>query len=78
MTERAVDQELTWQQQRILNDAYQQNERKLWKAYALALIFGGTGVYRFYLGRKWTAILMFFCNAIGLGTFEYSFTAAHR
>jgi hypothetical protein len=58
MPEQPVEQELTWQQQRILNNMVSDNERKLWKAYVLWIIFGGFGMHRFYLGRNWTGFLM--------------------
>ncbi len=64
MPEQLAEQELTWQQQRMLSDAVSSSERKLWKAYLIAIFLGGFGVHRFYLGRKWTAILMLVMNFV--------------
>lgn len=56
MPEPATQQELTWQQQRAFDDAYEEGRRKLWLAYLWALL----PVAAFSLGLILRSILMFF------------------
>jgi hypothetical protein len=59
MPEQETEQELNWSQQRALNDAYDRNKKSMVKAYVLALLFGGLGIHRLYLGRTRSGYLMF-------------------
>ncbi len=70
MPEQSAEQELTWQQQRMLNDMVSSNERSSWKAYTLAFFLGGFGVHRFYLGHKWTAITILVLNLLGVSIYQ--------
>ncbi|MGD0681586.1 MAG: NINE protein [Terracidiphilus sp.] len=59
MQEQPVEQELSWSQQRALDDAYDRNKKSMVKAYVLAVLFGGLGIHRLYLDRPRTGYLMF-------------------
>ena len=59
MKEQQSEQELNWSQQRALDDAYDRNKKSMVTAYVLAVLFGGLGIHRLYLGRTRTGYLMF-------------------
>lgn len=59
MPEQETEQELSWSQQRALNDAYDRNKKSMIMAYVLAVFFGGLGIHRLYLGRNRSGYLMF-------------------
>jgi hypothetical protein len=59
MQEQQVELELSWSQQRALNDAYDRNKKSMITAYVLAVLFGGLGIHRLYLGRNRSGYLMF-------------------
>ena len=58
MQDEPKEQQLTWLQERALEDAYDDRKKKLWLAYLLAVPLGCIGVHRFYLGRRRTGLLM--------------------
>ena len=59
MQEQQIEQELNWSQQRALDDAIDRNKKSMVAAYVLAVLFGGLGIHRLYLGRNRTGYLMF-------------------
>lgn len=58
MQGQAQEQELTWQQQRAIEEAVSRSKRKIWTAYLLAIFLGGFGMHRFYVKRNWTGATM--------------------
>lgn len=58
MQELAVEPQLTWMQERALEEAYDGTRKKLWLAYLLAVPLGCVGAHRFYLGRKRSGFAM--------------------
>jgi hypothetical protein len=68
MPEVQTEQELSWSQQRALDDAYDRNKKSMVVAYVLAVFFGMLGVHRLYLGRNRSGYLMFGIWLVGLIT----------
>lgn len=66
MQEQQPETQLTWLQERALEDAYCTQSKSLWLAYLLALPLGWLGLHRLYLDRRRSGFLMLAFSLLAL------------